>query len=151
MDTRAFKRSLHHSDRYNRRGFGLGEEWPRGQMNAWVMPALLVQHPGHWRGIFQQPNRAKFHEPTVEGIDFPMVRVRTARYEAATRTLSVGLTTMDPESRGRPTRFRVTRLPRGSRAVVVTNGEAGVEHRAPNGQITIETTVNDQAFDIHVG
>ncbi|MCP9899437.1 4-hydroxy-3-methylbut-2-enyl diphosphate reductase [Cyanobium sp. Cruz CV13-4-11] len=26
MDTRAFKRSLHHSDRYNRRGFGLGEE-----------------------------------------------------------------------------------------------------------------------------
>ncbi len=26
MDTRAFKRSLHHSDRYNRRGFGLGEQ-----------------------------------------------------------------------------------------------------------------------------
>ncbi|MEY3768510.1 MAG: hypothetical protein RLZZ11_1580 [Cyanobacteriota bacterium] len=26
VDTRAFKRSLHHSDRYNRRGFGLGEE-----------------------------------------------------------------------------------------------------------------------------
>ena len=26
MDTRAFKRSLHHSERYNRRGFGLGEE-----------------------------------------------------------------------------------------------------------------------------
>ncbi|MEI7951119.1 MAG: 4-hydroxy-3-methylbut-2-enyl diphosphate reductase [Synechococcaceae cyanobacterium ELA182] len=26
MDTRSFKRSLHHSERYNRRGFGLGEE-----------------------------------------------------------------------------------------------------------------------------
>lgn len=26
VDTRAFKRSLHHSDRYNRRGFGLGNE-----------------------------------------------------------------------------------------------------------------------------
>ncbi len=26
MDTRAFKRSLHHSERYNRRGFGLGEQ-----------------------------------------------------------------------------------------------------------------------------
>ena len=26
MDTHAFKRSLHHSDRYNRRGFGLGED-----------------------------------------------------------------------------------------------------------------------------
>jgi 4-hydroxy-3-methylbut-2-en-1-yl diphosphate reductase len=26
VDTRAFKRSLHHSDRYNRRGFGLGDE-----------------------------------------------------------------------------------------------------------------------------
>ena len=26
MDTCAFKRSLHHSDRYNRRGFGLGDE-----------------------------------------------------------------------------------------------------------------------------
>ena len=26
MDTHAFKRSLHHSDRYNRRGFGRAEE-----------------------------------------------------------------------------------------------------------------------------
>ena len=26
MDTHAFKRALHHSERYNRRGFGLGEE-----------------------------------------------------------------------------------------------------------------------------
>jgi 4-hydroxy-3-methylbut-2-enyl diphosphate reductase len=26
VDTRAFKRSLHHSERYNRRGFGLGDE-----------------------------------------------------------------------------------------------------------------------------
>jgi len=26
MDTRAFKRSLHHSERYNRRGFGRAEE-----------------------------------------------------------------------------------------------------------------------------
>jgi 4-hydroxy-3-methylbut-2-en-1-yl diphosphate reductase len=26
VDTRSFKRSLHHSERYNRRGFGLGEE-----------------------------------------------------------------------------------------------------------------------------
>ncbi len=26
MDTRAFKRSLHHSERYNRRGFGLGDQ-----------------------------------------------------------------------------------------------------------------------------
>ena len=26
MDTRAFKRYLHHSERYNRRGFGLAEE-----------------------------------------------------------------------------------------------------------------------------
>ncbi len=26
MDTRSFKRALHHSERYNRRGFGLGEE-----------------------------------------------------------------------------------------------------------------------------
>jgi 4-hydroxy-3-methylbut-2-en-1-yl diphosphate reductase len=26
VDTRAFKRTLHHSERYNRRGFGLGEE-----------------------------------------------------------------------------------------------------------------------------
>jgi 4-hydroxy-3-methylbut-2-enyl diphosphate reductase len=26
VDTRAFKRSLHHSERYNRRGFGLGQE-----------------------------------------------------------------------------------------------------------------------------
>jgi len=132
-------------------GFGLGEAWPRGQMNAWVMPALLVRYPGHWRRIFQAPNTAKFREPTLEGVDFPTLRIRRARFDGARRTLEVATTTMNESQRGRPTSLRVTRLAPGSRVTVVTDGGPGVELRADTGSVTIPTTVDDHRIVVHVG
>ncbi|MBM4187954.1 MAG: hypothetical protein FJ206_11670 [Gemmatimonadetes bacterium] len=132
-------------------GFGLGEEWPRGQMNAWVMPALLVRYPGQWRRIFQAPNTVKFREPTLEGVDFPTWRIRRARFDGARRTLNVVTTTASPLHRGRPTTARVTRLAPGSRVTVVIDESPGVEMRADAGSVTIETTVDDHRIDVHLG
>jgi len=129
-------------------GFGLGEEWPRGQYNAWVMPALLGTRAGQWRGIFQRPNVAKFSQPTVEGIDFPAVRVRVAAYDAKTRTLHVELAAATPAVEGKPTHFRITRLPRGSRWAVANNGAPPVEHRAADGSIEVATTIGSQRFEV---
>ncbi len=131
-------------------GFGFNEAWPRGQYNAWVMPSHLVTHPGHWRGIFQRPNVAKFSQPTVEGIDFPSVRVRVARYAAARKRLDVELAAGTPDAVGRPMAFRVTRLVRGGRYTVVANDAPGVERRATDGTLAIRTTAGPQRFSIHL-
>ncbi|MCF8132176.1 MAG: 4-hydroxy-3-methylbut-2-enyl diphosphate reductase [Synechococcus sp. Tobar2m-G35] len=40
MDTRAFKRSLHHSDRYNRRGFGRADEVAASLEEAYTSPLI---------------------------------------------------------------------------------------------------------------
>ena len=46
MDTRAFKRSLHHSERYNRRGFGLGDE-VAGSLEQAYQSDLIAQLRSH--------------------------------------------------------------------------------------------------------
>lgn len=48
MDTRAFKRSLHHSERYNRRGFGLGEEVAGSLQTAYQSDLIAsIREHGH--------------------------------------------------------------------------------------------------------
>jgi hypothetical protein len=113
------------------------------------MPALLVRYPGQWRRIFQAPDTSKFKEPTVEGVDFPTVRVRRARYNAARRTLQLAITTRDDDQRGRPSSLRVTRLTPGSRVTVVVDERPGIEHRVQDGVITVETTVGDHRIAVH--
>jgi hypothetical protein len=130
-------------------GFDFNEEWPRGQYNAWVMPARLVTHAGQWRGIFQRPNLAKFTEPTVEGIDFPRVRVRVARYLASRRTLDVELAAGTAAEVGQPTTFTVTKLVRGARYAVVINGSPGIEQQSVDGTLSIRTTVGAQRIAVH--
>ncbi|MEB3261715.1 MAG: 4-hydroxy-3-methylbut-2-enyl diphosphate reductase [Cyanobacteriota bacterium] len=46
MDTRAFKRSLHHSEHYNRRGFGLGEQ-VAGTLQTAYQSDLVARLRGH--------------------------------------------------------------------------------------------------------
>ena len=62
-------------------GFGLDEAHPRGQLNARAM-AGWVCTPGAWSRIFNEPNLAKFNEPTIEGVDFPRFALSEARWGA---------------------------------------------------------------------
>ena len=61
-------------------GFRLNEAHPRGQWNARSM-AGWVCTKGAWSRIFNQPNLAKFTEPTVEGVDFPRIALSEARWD----------------------------------------------------------------------
>jgi hypothetical protein len=63
-------------------GFGLDEAHPRGQMNARAM-AGWVCTAGAWTRIFNEPNLAKFDEPTVQGVDFPRIALSEARWDGA--------------------------------------------------------------------
>ena len=96
--------------------------------------------PGKSRGTsIGHPNLARFAEPTVEGVDFPSVRVRVARFDRAHRRLDVELAAGASWAAGRTTEFKVTRLPRGARFVVVANDGPGVEQRAVDGTLSIRT------------
>lgn len=58
--------------------FGWGEDYPRGQPNALLMLPELGG-PGAWSRPFNAPDRSRFAEPTVEGVDFPSVGLAVAR------------------------------------------------------------------------
>ena len=73
-------------DKFEPRGFGegefgwwfkFGEDWPRGQLSA-LMAVGEVGRPGAWSRLFQEPNLAKFDQPTVTGVDFPAPRISQA-------------------------------------------------------------------------
>ena len=61
-------------------GLGLNEEHPRGQLNARMMAGWVCRQ-GAWSGIFNDPNLAKFSQPTVEGVDFPRVALSEAKWD----------------------------------------------------------------------
>jgi hypothetical protein len=89
-------------------GFGLGEPYPRGQLNGLLMMAEIGA-PGAWSRVFTQPNLAKFDEPTVCGVDFPRLGLREARNAGG--VLHIGSYAGTAAERGAPTSLRVTQLP----------------------------------------
>ncbi len=61
-------------------GLGLSEPFPRGQWNARMMAGWVCTQ-GAWSRIFNEPNLAKFDEPTIEGVDFPNIALSEARWD----------------------------------------------------------------------
>src|SRR5204863_2728293 len=104
-------------------GFGLGEEHPRGQMNARAM-AGWVCTTGAWSRVFNQPNLAKFDQPTVVDVDFPRVSLSVARWDGAAPHLAAS--PQNTSVRGTRSTVRLTTLgdAAGSWALFRPAGEA---------------------------
>jgi len=96
-------------------GFGLGEPYPRGQLNGLLMMAEIGT-PGAWSRVFTEPNLAKFDEPTVCGVDFPRLGIREARNSGG--VLHLGCYAGTSAERGAPTSLRVTQLPDAASCVL---------------------------------
>ncbi len=69
----------HHSGEFTF-GFGLGERYPRGQLNARAM-AGWVCTPGAWSKIFDDFSSNRFAEPTISGVDFPNIAMSEAQWD----------------------------------------------------------------------
>ena len=106
-------------------GFGLGEDHPRGQWNARAMAGWICT-PGAWSAVFNQPNLAKFDEPTVVGVDFPRVALAEASWSDGALVLAA--VPQRPSGRDDRTTVRVTNL--GSR------GAAGWTAATADGRVT---------------
>ncbi len=131
--------------------FRLGEPWPRGQLSALMMMAE-VGGPGAWARLYRRPNLTKFSEPTVEGVEFPVLGISRAWNDRAAGVLHVTTYAADRSRAGAATRFRVTGLADAASVTVRCDGE---EHRrwrvtAPDA-IEIESDVADRAFEIVTG
>lgn len=108
---------------------GLDEEHPRGQLNARAM-AGWVCTTGAWSRVFNEPNLAKFDQPTVVDVDFPRVAMSVARWDGA--ALHLAAAPQNAAVRGSHTTVRVVQLdpaaswtvhrPDGSTAAVGADG-----------------------------
>jgi hypothetical protein len=92
---------------------GLGEQWPRGQVNA-QMAMVECAEPGAWSRVFNSPNTAMYDEPTVRGLDYPLIGVRRTHHDAPRRVLELDTYAATPSRRGAPTNFTVDNLPHDS-------------------------------------
>jgi hypothetical protein len=129
-------------------GFGLDEQWPRGQYNGWVMPAVTIARPGQWHDLLHKPQTSKFREPTLEGVDFPTVLVRQAYYDRQDRTLSVAITSAARSSLGTPTTLEITNLVDRAEYETRVDGSVVEDLRSTNGKITISTSVGPHTVSV---
>jgi len=119
---------------------GLGEDWPRGQLNDWLMPAYVANKPGQFGNLYMNPNTEKFHRPTLEGVDFPKLRVRQATSDD--NAFYGSFTTVDREAKGDPTSYRITKLAPGARYTVAVSGSEATEETADrSGTITVNARI----------
>mmetsp|Transcript_29165 Transcript_29165/g.76359 ORF Transcript_29165/g.76359 Transcript_29165/m.76359 type:complete len:242 (-) Transcript_29165:145-870(-) len=129
--------------------FYLGEKWPRGQLNALLAVADVMERPGEWRAVFNDPAFSdRFSQPTVEGVDFPTVGIAQARFDAPSCTLVVETYAGDPARAGEPTSLRLSQLPPGD--LTITEGGRDFDGwlRGGDGVVTVHTTVGSHLFHV---
>jgi hypothetical protein len=127
-------------------GFGLGEEHPRGQLNA-TAALVEVTSPDSWWGLINQPNLRKFVEPTVHGVDFPKVCLSQAVYDVERRILAVATDAGAPGAAGEPTTFLVSNVAPEA-CVVEVDGVRSSDWRVAGDELEISTAVGKHTFVI---
>jgi hypothetical protein len=128
--------------------FGNGEPWPRGQLASLMMLSELGE-PGAWGRVFTQPNRAKFDQPTVAGVDYPRLGICQAWNDLEAGVLWVETYPATLAARGAPTAFSVSRLPHAAEIEISCDGAEfpGWRVSGPD-SIEITTTVESHRFRI---
>jgi hypothetical protein len=120
---------------------GLGEQWPRGQMNAQMM-MIECAEPNAWSRVFNSPNTTMYNEPSLLGVDYPNLGIRLARNDMERRELEVITTAATPSMRGIPTEFIVEKLPSNQVKVIVDGHESQHWRELAPGVITINIDID---------
>jgi len=128
--------------------FGTGESHPRGQLSG-LLALSDAGEPGAWVRAFNPKDpRTRFAEPTVEGVDYPVLGVAEAWNDLSDGVLHVSTYAATPSRRGTPTRFRVTKLGDPHAVVVRVDGEDARWRVVGDEAVEIETDVGEHAFRI---
>ncbi|MEX0681969.1 MAG: hypothetical protein WD904_07025 [Dehalococcoidia bacterium] len=130
--------------------FQLGEEYPRGQMSAFLMLGELVEEGSWWR-LFNQPNLVKFQEPAVVGVDYPKMGLSRAVNDDD-GVLHLTTYTATAPHRGDTTSFRVENLhPAADITVRRDNAPYDCWRTTAHGVIEIDTEIEDHDFMVFAG
>jgi hypothetical protein len=130
--------------------FKLGEEYPRGQMSAFLILGELVEQGSWWR-LFNQPNLAKFQEPVVVGVDYPKIGLSRA-FNGDDGVLHVTTYTATASHCGDKTAFRVENVPSSAQVQVRRDGAPyNLWKRVTSGVIEIETDIDTHDFQVFAG
>ncbi len=131
--------------------FKFGEPWPRGQLSS-LMVLSDLGDPGSWGRVFNQPNLAKFSEPTVSGVDYPTLGISQCWNEPNAGALWVETYCAASSKRGAATTWRVSGLPNPA-AVRVMMDESDFSGWSISGadSIEINTDVDTHRFRIVTG
>lgn len=128
--------------------FGRDEPWPRGQDNATMMMAECAD-PGAWSRVFNSPNTAMHHEPTVRGLDYPSIGIRRTHNDIAGRTLEIETFAATPSRRGTPTSFTVDNLPHNAAISVNVDDHPCVTwRRSQPGAVAIDVDIDTHRIDL---
>ena len=128
--------------------FGRREPYPRGQLSALQMLCEIGER-GAWSRVFNQPNLAKFEQPTVIGVDYPKLGISRAWNEPESGDLRIATYAATPSQRGATTSFRVTKLADPRAVRVYCDGAENPRWRVVDeGAIEIECEIGDHQFEI---
>jgi hypothetical protein len=127
--------------------FQFGEEFPRGQMSAFLMLGELVETSSWWR-LFNEPNLSKFNEPVVTGVDYPKMGLSRA-FNDEGGVLHFSTYAATASHRGQATTLRVDNLSQTS-DVVVRRDNATYERWHITGVNTIEIDTDIEPHDFEV-
>ncbi len=129
--------------------FGFGEPYPRGQLTA-LMAMVDATTTGGWWRLFNTPNLTKFTEPTVVGVDFPVLGISTAWNDTTDQVLHVSTYAATPSQRGTPTTFTIENIPDSTQLRIRCDGQdfnawVAVGPRT----IEVRTDVDTHDFELH--
>jgi hypothetical protein len=95
---------------------------------------------------------SKFQEPTLEGVEFPILGIAQAWNDLESGTLSVETYAAAPSRRGSPTAWRITRLPDPDDVRIQCDGSEFTRWRVVGDDaIEVESEVGECAFRIVTG
>jgi hypothetical protein len=105
--------------------------------------------PGAWSRVFTQPNLAKFSEPTVSGVDYPILGISQCWNESNAGTLWVETYCATSTKRGAATTWRVSGLPNPATVrVMMDENEYGGWSISGADAIEIRSNVDTHRFRI---
>jgi hypothetical protein len=131
-------------------GCRLGEPIPRGQYNAHLMLSE-VGGPGGWQRIVNEPSTRRFEEPTICGVDYPLVGLSEAYYDAGRRTLFLQPYAATPAAAGGLTRFRVKNLKQPGNCRVLADGVPHNRVLVRDDDLEIEATIEEKRYQVIEG
>jgi hypothetical protein len=99
--------------------------------------------PGAWSRVFTSPNTIMYDEPTVHGLDYPLIGIRRTHNDIQGRVLEIDTFAATPSRRGTPTTFTVDNLPHDTTiSLDVDDRRCDTWRRSQPGAVAIDVDID---------